>query len=86
MFKQLLEMLLKGLEEHSEKDSSINEKVLELADEIMKLEIEYAEEYTNAERWGDLNDPTDFRTANVNRIKRVIEAKQKMIETLQIKR
>lgn len=82
MFKQLFDLFMDEFNKRQKRDSTIDNKVLQIIEEINELEIELAEEISDAERWGDLTDNSHWRTAEVNRIKRVIEAKRRMIDTL----
>jgi len=80
--KQLLELIFKEANAHNQRYSAIDNKRLQMIEELEELEVEYAQAIYNAERWGDLKDSSDWRTAEVNRIKRVIESKKRIIDTL----
>ena len=82
MLKQLLELVLEKLNEQPKKEMVNDDQFVEIVEEINKLEIKLAQAMASAERWGDLNDATDWRTVEVNRLKRVIQAKEKMLKTL----
>lgn len=82
MLKQLFELIIQKLDEREKNGSNIDNRVLEIVEEIGKLEIELADKLHDAERWGDITDNSNWRTAEVNKLKRVIQAKEKMIETL----
>lgn len=82
MLKQLLQLILENLNERERKGSTIDSKIVEIVEEINELEEEYVEALAEAERWGDLNDKSHWRTVEVNRLKRMIQAKEKMIDTL----
>lgn len=82
MLKDILNLLLEQLHYEHKKGSSIENKVLQIVEEIDELEDELAEAIADAERFGDINDNSHWRTVEVNRIKRIIEAKKGMINTL----
>lgn len=82
MLDKLLKAVLDTIDERYKRDSGVDSKVVELIEEIGELEIKLAKALYDAERWGDLSDTSDWRTAEVTRIRRVIESKQRMIETL----
>lgn len=82
MLKQLFDLFVEKLNDNYKKNSTIEYKIVEIIEEIDELEIEHAQALADAERWGDLDDNSHWRTVEVNRIKRVIEAKKRMIDTL----
>lgn len=82
MIKEILEMILGKMDERENKNSDVNKAIFNLVVCIDELEIEYAEKMEYVERWGDINDPSDYRTAEVNKVKRIIESKQRSLETL----
>lgn len=82
MWKQLLNVFVEELNKYQRKGSTIDGKIVHIIEEIGELEIKHAKALADAERWGDLTDSSDWRTVEVNRIKRIIEAKQRMIDTL----
>lgn len=75
MLKQLFNVFMGELDKHLKKGSNIENRILQ-------IEEEYAEALADAERWGDLTDKSHWRTVEANRIKRVIESKRRMIDTL----
>lgn len=83
MIKEILEMILGKMNERENKNSDVDKAILELVVCIDKLEVEYAEKMEYVDRWGDINDPSDYRTAEANKVKRIIESKQRSLETLQ---
>lgn len=82
MFKQLLQLILEKLDEREKKDSTIDSKIVQIIEEIGELEVKHAKALAEAERWGDITDDSDWRTVEANRIKRIIESKKRMIDTL----
>jgi hypothetical protein len=82
MLKELLYLILKELEGNSNRGSKIENKFVQIVEEINELEIKHAKALADVERWGDIDDKSDFRTVEYNRIGRVIEAKKAMLETL----
>lgn len=83
MIKEILELILGKMEERDNRNTDVNDTILELVGHIDKLEVEYAKKMEYVDRWGDINDPSDYRTAEANKVKRMIEAKQRLIETLE---
>ena len=82
MLKELLMLVVEKLNEKEVKESNIENRLLELVEERYELEEKYVKALADAEKWGDLSDNSHWRTAEVNKIKRLIEAKQRMIDTL----
>lgn len=82
MLKQLFAVLLEQLNNDYKKGSAIDNKIVQIVEEINELEIEHAKALADVERWGDINDKSHWRTVEYNRIGRVIEAKRRMIDTL----
>ena len=82
MLRQLLNLVLVELNNKHERGLTIDDKILQIIEEINDLEIKHAQAIADAERWGDITDNSHWRTVEVNRIKRVIEAKKGMIEIL----
>lgn len=83
MLEKLLQIASEVLEDKKRKDSMIEGQVIKYVKELDKLEAELADATAEAEMYGDLSDTRHFRTARVNKIKRLIESKEKMIDTLQ---
>jgi hypothetical protein len=82
MLRLLLNALLAQLDSDSKKKSDVDNKIIQMVDEVNELEIKHATALADVERWGDITDSSDWRTVEYNRIGRIIEAKKKMIETL----
>ena len=82
MLREIFNLVVNEFHNNQKKGSTIDRKIVQIIEEIDELEVQYAKALADAERWGDLNDTSHYRTVEVNRIKRVIEAKRKMIETL----
>jgi hypothetical protein len=82
MLRQLFKLVLDELNNDYKRGSAIENKIVQIVEEINKLEIEHAKALADVERWGDINDKSNYRTVEYNRIGRVIEAKKRMIETL----
>lgn len=82
MFKKVFDLVLKELQNNNTKDSTIENKIVKVIEEINQLEIKHAQALADVERWGDINDSSDWRTVEYNRIGRVIEAKKRMLDTL----
>jgi hypothetical protein len=82
MLRLLLNALLDMFENDSKKKSDVDNKVIQMVDEINELEIKHASALADVERWGDITDTSDWRTVEYNRIGRIIEAKKRMLDTL----
>lgn len=82
MLREILNVFLDELNKHQKKDVTNNNRTMQIVEEIGELEIKLAKAMADAERWGDLTDSSDWRTVEVNRIKRVIESKHRLLETL----
>ena len=82
MIKALLLIVIEKLDERSRKDSNINNKIVDLIEELDELEERHAQAIANVERWGDIKDKSNWRTVEANRIHRLIKAKERMIEAL----
>jgi hypothetical protein len=82
MLKDILRFVLKELDSNSNRGSQIETKIIQIVEEINRLEIEHAKALADVERWGDIDDKSNYRTVEYNRIGRVIEAKKRMLETL----
>lgn len=82
MIGEILNLIIKKLEERNQKEYTMDNKVVKTIEELNKLEVEYAEAMADVERWGDINDDSDWRTVKVNKLKRIIQAKEKMIKSL----
>lgn len=82
MLKEIFEILAEYVDGHEKERSVIEKKIVAYIDEIDELEEEYADALANAERWGDLTDESHWRTVKVNKLKRNIQAKERMIEKL----
>ena len=82
MLKDILRFVLKELDSNSNRGSQIETKIVQVVEEINRLEIEHAKALADVERWGDIDDKSNYRTVEYNRIGRVIEAKKRMLETL----
>lgn len=82
MLRQILVMILEQLDNNQKKVSTIDSKIVQLVDEIDKLEVLYAQALADVERWGNIDDKSDWRTVEYNRIGRVIDAKIRMMKAL----
>lgn len=82
MFKDIIKSLFEIFKEHSKNESIKESKIVSIIEEIEELEIKYARKITEAERWGDINDKSDWRVAEANEIRRIIESKERLIEKL----
>lgn len=83
MLREILEVFLDQLKKHEKKEINTGgNKVVQVIEEIDRLEMKLINAIADAERFGDLTDDSHFRTVEVNRIKRIIEAKKRTLETL----
>lgn len=82
MMNKLLKFAMNLINSLNERDDIYEKKRLEVIEEIESLEVELAKKMADAERWGDLSDKTDWRTVEVNRIKRLIDSKMRVISNL----
>lgn len=82
MLKEILQIVLREIDKCTTKDSKIDNKIIQLVEEINTLEIKHAQALADVERWGNIDDTSDYRTVEYNRIGRVIEAKKRMLTTL----
>lgn len=82
MLKEILSLFMDELNKREKNDSRNDSRISQIIEEIHDLEIKLAGKLADAERWGDLTDNSNWRTAEVNKIKRIIEAKKQMIQTL----
>lgn len=82
MLKQILAMIMEQLDKRETRSLIVDDRFAELVEEVNELEEEYIEALADAERWGDLSDNSHWRTVEMNKRKRVWEAKQRMLETL----
>lgn len=82
MLREILNLIQEGLDSKEQKNDSKNEKIVELVEELERLEIKRIDKLHNVERWGDIDDDSDWRTAELRKVERLIEAKKRMIDTL----
>lgn len=82
MLNQLLNLIISKLEEKQEVSTSKADRIMEMMEEYDELEIKYIQQLEYVERWGDINDPKDWRTVELTKIKRLMEAKKRAIEAL----
>lgn len=82
MLNQLLNLIISKLEEKQEVNTSKADRIMEMMEEYDELEIKYIQQLEYVERWGDINDPKDWRTVELTKIKRLMEAKKRAIEAL----
>lgn len=82
MLRQIFEMILEQLDKRDKRSLVVDDKFVKLVKEVNELEEEYIEALAEAERFGDLTDNANWRTVEVNKRKRVLEAKQRMLDTL----
>ena len=82
MLREILQMILRELDNKSNRGSKIEDRIVHIVDEIGELEIKQAKALAEVERWGDITDTSDWRTVEYNRIGRVIESKKRMLDTL----
>lgn len=85
MLRQILNMIQEQLDKRENENTNVSEKFVELVEEINELEEEYIEALADVERWGDIKDKTHWRTVELNKVKRKLEAKRRMLDTLKYK-
>lgn len=79
---KIMKLIGEFIEISKERNENVNDKIVSMVEDIEKLEIKLADAMYKAERFGDLNDKSDFRTAEVNKIKRILDSKKRLLETL----
>lgn len=81
MFKELLKLAMKALEEKSNKETVTVNRKIELLNELEELEVKRAKEIANCRMFG-ITDENHFMMAEANRLKMVIEAKRATFKAL----
>lgn len=82
MLDKILSMLENKIEENNETKVMVEVDRLEVIKEIETLELELSDAISEAERWGDLNDQSCYRTVKVNRLKREVDIKIKKLKRI----
>lgn len=82
MLREILQMIQDGLDSKEQRTDSKNDKIVELVDELERLEIKRIEKLYDVERWGDIDNKKDWRTLELRKVERLIEAKKSLIDTL----
>lgn len=82
MLRDIIKLILKGLDEKEAQSESKSEMIQKLVKEIDRLEIKHIEALADVERWGDIDDPSNFRTVEYNKIGRILESKKKLLDKL----
>lgn len=82
MFKEILKLILRELEDNRKKDTVVDHRIVQLIEEINELEVKHVKALAEVERWGDISDTSNWRTVEYNKIGRIIEAKKRMLKEL----
>lgn len=82
MIQEILKAVLKAFSEKQEEKSELDKKIVSLVEEIDMLEMKRIKKLEDVEKWGDINDPSNWRTADYNKVRRMLEAKRKLLKDL----
>lgn len=80
--KELLRAILGTIEKSEQKRGEVDNKIVTLVSEIDELQVKLADKLGDAERWGDLEDSSHWRTVEVNKLIRKIDSKKELLKTL----
>lgn len=82
MLRDILNMIQEGLDNKEERNTSKDDKIVKLVEDLEELEVKRIDKLCDVERWGDITDSSDWRTVELRRVERLIQAKKSMIDTL----